>query len=357
MNSDNSNIFKKHHYLLSVLLVSTSIALIFHIIFYFYDVPILEYFGRGGPGNNEAFGVFFDDFGQNPSFIFVGIAVLFYFVSFIPGLSEKLAKYRVLAAYVFFFAGFGYLFSISFKTFFARPRPGDIIPLGGELPFVHAWEIGTESFDDAYHASFPSGHTFAASLLYSVPFLFLPMQDKKKKQVLFTISISLVTIWCILMGAGRVHDNAHFPSDTLWSTYIGFMCAYVTYFFILKVEDQIEAGPWKDEWRDKSIPLIKRPSPLWAFSLLITLVLMEAGCLVFAIGIKELLNAALNLNLPMLTQYLADEGITLSPYIVSAVLIGVGGIFIGMFLHLTKLNMAKRPSEVVKKNRASTNVV
>lgn len=403
----NLEIFKKKHYMLTVLLVSTIITVAIQIYFVFMEQAIQDYFGEGGPGFLQWLHILMDpsilDYeghgnaqfgGQDPAFILIGIALIGYLLSvfvdiynwwvskkflersqdlsafvrvlgyigwiilmviatipaligalinMLPKLEEKMRKMRIYFSTIFSYAAFGFIIELSLKTFFARPRPGDA------EPFVHAWQIGTIIFEDAYHGSFPSGHTFACAVLYIIPFLCLMIKNKKKKYISVITSFILVTIWSALMGAGRVHSNAHYASDNLWAIYFAFIYAYFFYFYIWRVEEQVKAGPPKGSWHREGLKWYEQPRMAWELSLLFSIVFFEVGCLLLAIGAKELVNEIFSLGLPMVTDLLATSGLIISGYIVAIVLLAIGALIAFISSLFVNINLKRRPSEITEK--------
>lgn len=99
---------------------------------------------------------------------------------------------------------------------------------------------------------------------------------------------------------------------------------------------------WKERFTEDK--WFEKPRRAWAFLLTITLVFLVIGILAVALGIKELINEAFSLGLPMLAQYKEMDG-----YVASLAFFILGGILIGIFGWFTKNNLAMRPSEVLKR--------
>jgi undecaprenyl-diphosphatase len=94
----------------------------------------------------------------------------------------------------------GTLISQTMKFAFARPRP-DLVPHGAEV----------------YTASFPSGHSMMAAVVYlTLGALLARMQpDRSVKVYVMTIAVTLT----VMVGISRVYLGVHWPTDVLagWS--------------------------------------------------------------------------------------------------------------------------------------------
>ncbi len=383
---------KRHHHAIPVLLILTGLTLGFHFWLVEEDKDIQEQYGKvngtPGPKHSEAIAELMDpsilDYegegevqfgGQDPTFIVVGFAVLLYFLSLMSGLEQSsfvqkypplkvlifpayilkkfpkfqdwLNKNKIYFSSIFCYMAIGFVFELGWKTIFARPRPGDV---DGGLQYVAAWEIGTVSFDDAYHGSFPSGHTFACAVLYIFTFFGLLIKNEKTRKWYVPLSFTAVSVWSALMGWGRVADHAHYASNNLWAIYFAFVYCFFFFFYVFKVPEQKEAGTYQWDWQEKfkNEKWYKKPRRAWEMGLLISILFFQIGCLIIILGVKELVNAAFNLNFPMLTQLLAGDGIYWNAYGTSALMIGIGAILAAIFWWSIKINLDRRPSKVLR---------
>ncbi len=100
------------------------------------------------------------------------------------------------------------------KACFTRARPYTYDTQATEPPDVTGWEfLGTGSFWDAQHRSFPSGHTATAWGLAIGLSLLVP-----RAAVLFIALAGLATFQ-------RIYSGAHFPSDALAGFGIACICS------------------------------------------------------------------------------------------------------------------------------------
>lgn len=284
---------KRHHYLVPVLVATLAPALVLHAYFWHTDEYFDARYGPQGPENDPALAHFFDsslfdseDFGgQDVTFLFLIASGGVYLASLVPRFERQLGKYRVYAAVVLVSSACTYLLNLSFKTFFARPRPGDV--RGRGEPFVHAFELGTIGIEDAYHSSFMSGHTLAAGLLFIIPFCLLGLRGKKRGFAVAAATIA-ASAWTTCMGISRVHDGAHWASDVLWAQVVTFLSAWVFYTRVIRVPDQ--------ERLRRETPAGDGSPPVgWEIRLLVPPLLVEVGFFCVAMGVKEIIVVAVPL--------------------------------------------------------------
>lgn len=149
-------------------------------------------------------------------------------------------KYRRYAAYVFLAAllGPGILINTFFKPYWGRPRPRQVIELGGHEQMQAYWQKGVAG--NGY--SFPCGHSSVAFALVSLAFL-LKRKRPKTALVVFGSSFGLGMV----MGVGRMADGAHFFSDVLWSAVMSYIPAYFLYYKMKLYEDYSES--FKPEYK------------------------------------------------------------------------------------------------------------
>ena len=90
------------------------------------------------------------------------------------------------------------------KPLFDRPRPRSVIDFGGADPFVHAWGLGGQLFDDR---SFVSGEAAVVVCLIPLAF-FVPTVWRRCVFV-------LLSVFAALTALNRIAFGAHFLSDVL----------------------------------------------------------------------------------------------------------------------------------------------
>ena len=125
--------------------------------------------------------------------------------------------------------GAGLVVNAVFKDHWDRPRPRDVIELGGTLHYAPAPLRGEGG------KSFPCGHC-------SVGFLYALGAWLWRRRLGWAIAsaaagLSLGTA----MGVGRVAAGGHFPSDIAWSAFIALGIAHWLYWYVLRIPAH-EAG-------------------------------------------------------------------------------------------------------------------
>lgn len=169
-------------------------------------------------------------------------SIIIYVMSYI---SKSMAKYRRYAAYVFLSAlmGPGILINTIFKPYWGRPRPRQVLELGGHEKMHAYWQKGIAG--NGY--SFPCGHSSVGFALVSLAFL-LKRKRPKAAVAVFAGSFGLGMV----MGVGRMADGAHFFSDVLWSAVMSYIPAYYLYYKMKLYEDftkEFKADYRKAAWQ------------------------------------------------------------------------------------------------------------
>jgi membrane-associated PAP2 superfamily phosphatase len=124
----------------------------------------------------------------------------------------------------FFFAamlalGPGLMVNGVLKPHWHRPRPVQTQAFGGSEPFVPVWEmgVGTQS------KSFPCGHASMGFYLFAPAFL---LYRRRRDWALAFVALGLAG--GLVIGAGRVLQGAHYPSDVLWSAGMVYLSGLVS---------------------------------------------------------------------------------------------------------------------------------
>ena len=125
----------------------------------------------------------------------------------------------------FFFAamlalGPGLIVNGVFKPHWNRPRPVQTLAFGGSQPFVPVWQSGPYP----HSKSFPSGHASMGFYLFAPAFL---LYRKRRAWALAFVAVGLVG--GLVIGAGRVLQGAHYPSDVLWSAGLVYVSGLVSF--------------------------------------------------------------------------------------------------------------------------------
>ena len=174
------------------------------------------------------------DFGPAPALtlgiggLMVGLLSLFW---------RSLRPYR--EAGLFFAAmlalGPGLIVNGVLKPYWHRPRPVQTLAFGGSQPFVPVLESGTSP----HSKSFPCGHASMGFYLLAPAFL---LYRQRRDWALAFVALGLVAGFVI--GAGRVLQGAHYPSDVVWSAGMVYLSGLVllrAFPLVKSVADRMEA--------------------------------------------------------------------------------------------------------------------
>ena len=125
-------------------------------------------------------------------------------------LPDRLAGARRPALYLVLVValGPGLVVNLAFKDHWGRPRPRDVVELGGRQPFLPLWVPG----DDRQAKSFPCGHCSMGFYL-GVPYLLL----KRRRRLAAWGFLGLGLVAGGMLGVARMMAGGHFLSDVVWS--------------------------------------------------------------------------------------------------------------------------------------------
>lgn len=89
----------------------------------------------------------------------------------------------------------------------------------------------------AHHASFPSGHSMMAAVVYLTLGILLARTQPKKRVRAFIVAISVILT--VLVGVSRVYLGVHWPTDVLAGWTLGGAWAVVFWLVAMKVDPRI----------------------------------------------------------------------------------------------------------------------
>ncbi|MCA8983364.1 MAG: phosphatase PAP2 family protein [Planctomycetaceae bacterium] len=107
-----------------------------------------------------------------------------------------------------FLLGPGLLVNGSMKPYFSRPRPKDVVELGGTKAYQPPLGFGDQLH---FNSSFPSGHASIGFFLITPAFVFRQQPAWRRCWLLGGLCYGA------LMSYSRIVQGAHFTSDVLWS--------------------------------------------------------------------------------------------------------------------------------------------
>ncbi|HSO08072.1 MAG TPA: phosphatase PAP2 family protein [Pelomicrobium sp.] len=136
---------------------------------------------------------------------------------------------RAMAVTVVLSVGAGQLVSSLLKLGFDRPRP-DLVP--------HAMEV--------YTASFPSGHSTMAAVVYLTLGALLARTQPRARARVYILSVAVLLT--LLIGASRVYLGVHWPTDVLAGWSVGAAWAMVCWLLMLWLQRRgaVEATPGEE---------------------------------------------------------------------------------------------------------------
>jgi membrane-associated PAP2 superfamily phosphatase len=125
--------------------------------------------------------------------------------------------------------GPGLLVNGVFKDHWNRPRPRDVVELGGVLHYASAPLRGEGG------KSFPCGHC-SVGFLYALGWW---LWRRRRGRAIASLALGLAV--GTALGIGRMAAGGHFPSDIVWSAFISFAVAHWLYWYVLRIPEY-EAG-------------------------------------------------------------------------------------------------------------------
>jgi lipid A 4'-phosphatase len=120
--------------------------------------------------------------------------------------------------------GPGILINGLFKDHWDRPRPRDVIQLGGTMPYATAPLRGEGG------ASFPCGHC-SVGFLYGMGWWIWRRRHPSWAAASMAVGLGVGTA----LGLGRMAAGGHFLSDVAWSALIALGMAHLLYHYVLRI--------------------------------------------------------------------------------------------------------------------------
>lgn len=141
---------------------------------------------------------------------------------------DHLKGLQIYAVYAFLVIalGSGLFVNGVFKPYWGRPRPREVIELGGKHEYrpFYSPQVGSPG------KSFPCGH---CSVGFSYGLLWWIL--RRKKPVLAAVALGSSLGLGTLMGIGRIAAGGHFFSDVVWAGLIVYWVCFWVYHVVLKI--------------------------------------------------------------------------------------------------------------------------
>ncbi|GDY13567.1 hypothetical protein LBMAG53_24450 [Planctomycetota bacterium] len=131
--------------------------------------------------------------------------------------------------------GPGLVVNAILKDHWGRPRPREVIELGGAHPYQAAWVKGEAGKGKA----FPCGHSSVGFVLCLGWLIF------RRRRLLAWGFLVFGFGWGVLLGVTRMAAGGHFASDVWWSALIPWAVGLVLYYAVLRIpqhEADLAAG-------------------------------------------------------------------------------------------------------------------
>jgi membrane-associated PAP2 superfamily phosphatase len=153
-------------------------------------------------------------------------------------LPDRLLAWRRPALFLVLVAalGPGLVVNVIFKDHYGRPRPREVVELGGQERFLSVWVMGS----DPQAKSFPCGHC-AIGFYLSAPWLVL----RRRRRGLATGFLVAGLAWGAIMGAARMMAGGHFLSDVVWAAGMTWLVALALH-RVLRPEEEPAPRPPAD---------------------------------------------------------------------------------------------------------------
>lgn len=187
------------------------------------DVRIARHFyvpGEGFPVGAQPLWWWCKHYGVMPGWVLASSALGVFVGSFIrPRL--RWWRRRALFLVLVMMLGPGVIVNDVFKEHWGRPRPRDLVELGGTRDYVPPLVKGPRENG----GSFCSGHAATAFYLFT-PYLFLRRRSRGTAGAVLAAGI----LYGSLVGYARMAQGAHFLSDIVWSFWIVYLTMLAVFY-------------------------------------------------------------------------------------------------------------------------------
>jgi membrane-associated PAP2 superfamily phosphatase len=129
--------------------------------------------------------------------------------------------------------GPGLVVNVLFKDHWGRPRPREVVELGGQERFLPVWAKGS----DPQAKSFPCGHC-AMGFYLATPYLVL----RRRRRRAALAFLGLGAGYGAVMGAARMMAGGHFLSDVVWSAGMTWLVAFALH-RALRLDEEAPPAP------------------------------------------------------------------------------------------------------------------
>ena len=160
---------------------------------------------------------------------------------------RRLSRLRLYGLFVLLsvLVGPGLIINGLLKDHWGRPRPREIVELGGQMPYTPPL-LPTGS----HGKSFPCGHC-SVGYLYAIGWWIW----RRNRPRWAAASLGTGLVLGTLLGVGRMAAGGHFLSDAVWAGLISFSAAHVLYYYGLRVPAR------EDSYSPAPVPVQRRRHP------------------------------------------------------------------------------------------------
>ncbi len=187
------------------------------------DVRIARHFyvpGEGFPVGARPLWHWLKHYGMIPPLTLAIGGLIVFLLSFALPRLRRARRVALFLALVML-AGPGLIVNDVFKEHWGRPRPRDLVELGGSREYVPPLVMSPRE----HGASFCSGHTAVAAFLFA-PYLVFLKRSRAKATAVLAVGVG----YGALMGYARIAQGAHFLSDVVWSFGIVYLTAHAVFY-------------------------------------------------------------------------------------------------------------------------------